>query len=258
MSQRINSIQGATPTGAIIPYAGFVAPSGFLLCNGQAVSRSTYNKLFDVLNPSLGTVTVALGSNAVFTQTAHGLQTGDMVYLTTSGALPTGVTANNTYWVTKVTVNTFRLSNSQLDTEAFYVSATVSQSGTHTLRRTWGVGNGSTTFTLPELRGATVAGSDAMGGTSIGRLTDAGGIRGSAIGASGGAEKHTLGADEMAHTHPMNDNFTSAYAASNGWQYTIGGTVTTTTQNTSAMNTPTATAHNNLQPTTTVNMIIAT
>ena len=34
------------PTGAVLPYAGSSAPTGFLLCYGQAISRSTYADLF--------------------------------------------------------------------------------------------------------------------------------------------------------------------------------------------------------------------
>jgi microcystin-dependent protein len=38
------------PTGAILPYGGASAPTGFLMCDGSAVSRSTYADLFTVLN----------------------------------------------------------------------------------------------------------------------------------------------------------------------------------------------------------------
>lgn len=40
--------------GVIMPYGGTVAPTGFLLCNGQAVSRSTYSKLFSVIGVAFG------------------------------------------------------------------------------------------------------------------------------------------------------------------------------------------------------------
>jgi microcystin-dependent protein len=33
---------GATPVGAILPYAGSIAPAGFLLCDGASYLRSTY------------------------------------------------------------------------------------------------------------------------------------------------------------------------------------------------------------------------
>jgi microcystin-dependent protein len=43
-----------TPSGAIISYAGASAPSGWLLCGGQAVSRSTYSSLFSVVGTTYG------------------------------------------------------------------------------------------------------------------------------------------------------------------------------------------------------------
>jgi microcystin-dependent protein len=52
---------------------------------------------------------------------------------------------------------------------------------------TYGVGDGSTTFTLPDLRGRVVAGQDDMGGSSANRLTGAtGSINGDTLGAAGG------------------------------------------------------------------------
>ena len=43
------------PTGAVLPFAGSSAPSGYLLCFGQAVSRSTYATLFGVISTAYGT-----------------------------------------------------------------------------------------------------------------------------------------------------------------------------------------------------------
>lgn len=42
------------PTGAIFPYAGASAPTGYLMCDGTAVSRSTYAALFAVLSTTYG------------------------------------------------------------------------------------------------------------------------------------------------------------------------------------------------------------
>lgn len=42
------------PIGAIRIYAGATAPSGYLLCQGQAVSRSTYSALFSVIGATFG------------------------------------------------------------------------------------------------------------------------------------------------------------------------------------------------------------
>jgi microcystin-dependent protein len=43
------------PCGMIAPYAGTAAPSGWLLCYGQAVSRTTYAGLFATLSTTYGT-----------------------------------------------------------------------------------------------------------------------------------------------------------------------------------------------------------
>lgn len=43
-----------TPPGTILAYAGTTAPTGFLLCDGSAVSRITYAKLFEVIGESYG------------------------------------------------------------------------------------------------------------------------------------------------------------------------------------------------------------
>lgn len=42
------------PTGALVPYAGSAAPTEFLLCDGSAVSRSTYADLFAVCGTTYG------------------------------------------------------------------------------------------------------------------------------------------------------------------------------------------------------------
>ena len=44
----------AIPSGAVSAFAGASAPSGWLLCNGQAVSRTTYAALFSVVSVIYG------------------------------------------------------------------------------------------------------------------------------------------------------------------------------------------------------------
>ena len=43
------------PVGAIIGWTSSTIPSGYLLCNGQAVSRTTYASLFSVIETTYGT-----------------------------------------------------------------------------------------------------------------------------------------------------------------------------------------------------------
>lgn len=109
------TVSQLVPIGTVVDYAGSTAPTGWLFCAGQAVSRSTYAALFAVI-------------------------------------------------------------------------------GT-----TYGNGNGSTTFNLPDLRGRVVAGRDNMGGTSAARLSS---ISGNTLGASGGGQQVTLTSNQIpAHTH---------------------------------------------------------
>ena len=50
----LTDIEGI-PTATIIPWSDSSAPTGFLECNGAAVSRSTYSALFAVVGTTYGT-----------------------------------------------------------------------------------------------------------------------------------------------------------------------------------------------------------
>ena len=44
----------ALPAGVTVPYAGATSPTGWLLCNGQAVSRTSYPRLFAAIGTTYG------------------------------------------------------------------------------------------------------------------------------------------------------------------------------------------------------------
>jgi microcystin-dependent protein len=167
------------PIGAVIDYAGSSAPAGWLLCYGQAVSRTTYAALFAAISTA------------------------------------------------------------------------------------YGVGDGSTTFNLPDCRGRAVAGKDDMGGSSANRLTNqSGGLNGDTLGATGGAETVTLAALNMPN---MNLSVSSATVlSSSGNAGATGGSglplgaistgITVSIDNTARGGAQTAT--NNVQPTIVFNKII--
>ncbi len=258
------SLRNLLPTGAIIDYAGRVAPTGFLFCDGSTVSRATYSDLFNALVPALGTFTITIASPGVATMAAHGMVTGDQVYLTTTGALPTGIVANTLYYAIRIDANTFRLATTRANAAAgTAINTSGTQSGTHTIRFCpYGLGDGSTTFTLPDARGRVLAGADAMGGTAASRLTLAR-SQGSygQQGASGGAESHQLVTAELAaHNHTFSQRMMVWDAGqTNGAQTGAGPSQYYGFGQTASMqNAGSDTAHNNVQPTLVANKIIKT
>ncbi|MBR0964774.1 tail fiber protein [Bradyrhizobium diazoefficiens] len=82
---------------------------------------------------------------------------------------------------------------------------------------TYGTGDGSTTFNVPDLRGRVTAGRDDMGGVAASRLTNTYfGASATALGAAGGSQSHTLTLGEL----PTGITATGAGSASVG---TSGG-----------------------------------
>lgn len=150
---------------------------------------------------------------------------------------------------------------------------------------TFGSGDGSTTFNVPDSRGRVDAGQDDMGGTSANRLTNqSGGLNGDTLGATGGSETHTLATAESGqkaitaapvaisdpgHTHLA----TGANIAGNGTAFDANtggsvGRITSLAVFSAALNTTgisaafnlagssASSAHNNVQPTIIKNKVI--
>ncbi len=79
--------------------------------------------------------TVTIASPGVFTATAHGLALNDTVIFNTDGALPTGLTADTTYYVITagLTADAFEVSTTQGGSA---VNTSGSQSGNHSFLKT--------------------------------------------------------------------------------------------------------------------------
>ena len=106
------------PAGTIIPFAGSSIPTGYLLCNGAVVSRTTYADLFRVIGTTYGagdgSTTFKLpdlrdrflegaGTNAVGRYLSAGLPniTGETGYFARNQDFPnTGALYNRTHVIT--------------------------------------------------------------------------------------------------------------------------------------------------------------
>ena len=82
------------PAGVILPYGGSAAPTGYLLCDGSAVSRTTYADLFTAISTTFGVgdgattfnipngqglVLRGAGSQTVNTRTKNGGVLGEVI-----------------------------------------------------------------------------------------------------------------------------------------------------------------------------------
>jgi microcystin-dependent protein len=157
----------AVPFGTVFPFAGSTAPTGWLLAFGQAVSRTTYSKLFTAIST------------------------------------------------------------------------------------TYGSGDGSTTFNLPDMRGRVVAGKDDMGGSAASRLTSTVLTASNTLGATGGTQTHILTTAEIpSHQHTLPT--TKSTIGGTGVYFGQGADV----QGQNSGNTGGGGAHLNTQPTIVLNYII--
>lgn len=122
----------ATPGGAAISFTGTGSGTRYGYKNPitsyQAFGALSGNPFASML-PRTATITIA--SPATVTAAGHGLANGKRVQFATSGALPTGIFANTTYFVINAATDTFNLSATQ---GGAAIGTSGGQSGTHTMR----------------------------------------------------------------------------------------------------------------------------
>lgn len=103
----------------------------------QLTDWSYFNERFDVATSAIDT------SAETITKTAHGLQNGDRIQLSSSGGVPGGLAGLATYYVTGVTANTFQLAATR---GGVAIDLTSQGTGTHTfypLQLVDGTGSGN-------------------------------------------------------------------------------------------------------------------
>lgn len=138
--------------GEVVDYAGLTAPDKWLFAYGQAISRTTYAALFGAITINQSGTTTS-GSKVV---------TG----LSDTSNMRAGMAVSGTGIATGSSIVSVD-SSSQITLSA---NATGSATVTITVAP-YGIGDGSTTFNLPDLRGRVTAGKDDMGGSAAGRLS---------------------------------------------------------------------------------------
>jgi microcystin-dependent protein len=140
-------------------------------------------------------------------------------YNHSDGAIYIHNLASNTYGIPLGGGMPFFLSTTPSSAFVFPYGQAVSRTTYSTLfaamGTTYGPGDGSTTFNIPDLRGRVIAGKDDMGGSAASRMTTGGGgINGATLGAAGGNENQTLTIAQMpAHDHGAATGTMSANAS---------------------------------------------
>lgn len=107
--------------------------------NGTAATHQYYVYDYSLTPNNPGqTATLAVASPGVVAATAHGRNAGDQVTFSTTGALPTGVVAGTTYFVsaTGLTANSYQISATSGGAS---INFTGSTSGVHTEFRAFGI-----------------------------------------------------------------------------------------------------------------------
>lgn len=163
------AIHSAMPAGAVIPFAGAAAPTGFLLCDGSSKLRADYADLFTAISTTFGsadgthfnvpdmrsrvplgvgagtfTTTFAAadvntGTDVITVPTNTELQTGQVIQLTTTGTLPTGLSLATDYYIVRLTATTIQLASSLLNSlydTPVVINITGAGSGTNTITQT--------------------------------------------------------------------------------------------------------------------------
>jgi hypothetical protein len=155
VSAGVHDLTNAVSQGSdlFITWTGGTAATGFY----EVVDADTATDEVTIDLPYIeATVTISIAAPGVVTWTGHGLAVNDTIRFTTTGALPTGLAINTTYFVKEVlSANTFTVSTSA---GGAAVTTSGTQSGTQTALVWYGVPVVAVANTLVTLASVTVPG----------------------------------------------------------------------------------------------------
>lgn len=131
---QLTSSTVAEPIGGEFVYS----PTNPYLVGNTVISTTTHKK-YTSLQGAQSNVTISIGSPCVVTWVAHGLSPGaPIVFTTTTGAFPTGITSGATVYALVTGVDTFNISATAGGTP---IVTTGSQSGIHTALSSANIGH---------------------------------------------------------------------------------------------------------------------
>ena len=167
----------SVPTGSVQTFAGFIVPGGWLLCDNTPVNRIDYASLFAVLSKS------STGDTSGTTNRISNIPAGGTTNIQVGWYISgPGIPALTTVTAVNAIPNSLDLSQ----------NTTILATGAAFTAAPYGIGNGTTTFNVPDMRRRVAMGSGGTGTATVGNL----------LGNIGGSETHTLSVAELAgHTH---------------------------------------------------------
>jgi hypothetical protein len=155
VSAGVHDLTNAVSQGSdlFITWTGGTAPTGFY----EVLDADTATDEVTIDLPYIeATVTISIAAPGVVTWTGHGLSVNDTIRFTTTGALPTGLAINTTFFVKEVlSANTFTVSTSA---GGAAVTTSGTQSGTQTALVWYGDPVVAVANTLVTLASVTVPG----------------------------------------------------------------------------------------------------
>ncbi|EMJ66226.1 hypothetical protein [Leptospira sp. P2653] len=129
-------------------------PNYFKDANGQAISRSQFAALWNLVHKTVSSIAP---STDRITVSAHGRIEGDLIKFAFSGG---GITALTKYYVRNPTLNDFQISFTRTGS---IIDLTANQTGDCIVDTEFGFGDGSTTFNIRDRNGIFVRGAGVHG-----------------------------------------------------------------------------------------------